>query len=1345
MNTHPSGWRCTANHLMTLLTTFSLSLAALGMSGPTTAQTGLTDDPAADYQIWRDDEIFLPFPGTGQLQSTSYEYNPVDETLSNPLPYCQSTATSGSQIAAAAGRIMSPYSDQVVVVYPGAGNNLEVRFADACNLAKPTVSTGPSALLGASSGMPALATPLDAGFPWWYDVATGDLDKYPDADLNYRDEVVVAYMTPGSDTASDPGSYLQPVVAVIDYRANATAPTVTTMKVVDAMYKYSFGIWAGRSVPIIPLSVVTGDFDDDNHQEIAVAYMRDWRNFGVAVFRYTTTETDGVVSHSLSQGPFAAFPTINPSEPQPSRWGFQGTIDAAAGDFDGDGRDELAVAAVEYGTYDPPRIAVDLRTLEAQEAGDTSLTMTLVSSLIPYQDESNGDDFVAGVQLVAGLFKYAPSNDPTVDSFNINRRQLALATNGSSGAVDLRTLVYDANLTPTLPAASEGYAPYRRIPASGSPPGRLNFWLAAGGFNGLRSGDSAADMVWSLAFTTWADNGQVLYLFDPNPSTGALGTAPFTKTLSTIANTSKSTSVAPVVAYDYGMPPTGIQTPGVLYGDSQYLGAPVYFRIEGIPMVDYILQEPPKHVYWKITQPDGDCKQQYAVCNVSAQDAFTLGKTDTTTIGMTSDYHDTYDNSWGVSETATIGFAYKPMPLLPPKVEGSFTESFGYDFAEHHDDYNRNQTQRTLTLQHAATRDDAIGYRVQSIDVWRYPVFGVAVQDPDGNEMPNAFLDITAPTPNDDMSLTGGIDALDWYQPVHENNNILSYPKPAYGTTPEEDFYEPADMGSFQIPCTDTTGKTCDHDAQGHPLSSKTIEGPLLKNPKRLTWSGTAPTVTLTDTWSETEGTTHSWSRTLKNSEEVKMTGRIKLAFVPGLSVNVNAAVAFNGKWSWGGAHTMEMTSNDVNTITLSVPPGVPSRAYRFFPSFYVTDDGTTKVGFAVDTNTAGGQIFWDGEYCGQPDPALNLPLRFDGWTEAGVTKWTPNTLDSRKLMRGFFVRHDEADPDTGDYPEYDGAPTVGDLVRLEARVYNYSLCQTVDPPDGMKVRFDFVPLDSSTHVPDFTKRTTITEARVDNPYAVFGSPYTTIDPIGPREMTTAVINWDTSKLDLNGEFEKNYRIYVVLDPDDAVKNEKYETESTATRTYAPDGINCLGATKPAACMDPGQNNEGFREVKVAAIEAAGPHLVEPADVHLARDALAARDPSHPRIWRIKIVQVEEGQPLQLRVRVDTDMPGGHYAHLQLYDGNPEKGGRMLADKLAFTGNPDGSYVWIEWTPTKLGLHRLYAKVLESAMDTNIGNAIDDLMVMVHRPKRKVISPFELLQWLRAKNDCLLKNCQGTW
>jgi hypothetical protein len=1327
------------------LTTLGLSLAALawalGTSAPTMAQTGLTEDPAGDYQIWRDDEIFLPFPGTGQLQSASYEYNPADKTLSTALPYCNPTATAGSQIAAAAGRIMSPYSDQVVVAYPGAGNNLEVRFADACNLANTAVNTGPTVLVGTSSGMPALAVPMDTSLPWWLDVATGDLDKYPDADLNYRDEVVVAYATAGADS-----DHATPVVAVLDYTANASMPTVTWLKVEDSIDISdaidSLGM-PHMAVPLIPLSVVTGDFDGDTRKEIAVAYQKRLNAVGVALFSYTTSKSDVEITHTLEAVSPLQFSRTPVADLSPEL-GYQGTIDAAAGDFDGDGKDELAVAAVQWGQLEHngmPRIAVDLKTFKADEA----LKMIQVSAAIPYEDSSEGEMFVSRAQIAAGLFKYVPNNDPTVEDFDLNRRQLALTTMGSSGAVDLRILVYDANLTPTLPGATEGYASHQRIPASGSPPGRLNFWLAAGGFNGLRSSDSAADMVWSLAFTTWANNGQVLYLYQPNPSTGALPTTPFTKTLSAIKNPSPLTSVAPVVAYDYGMQPTGVQTPGVLYGDSQYLGAPVYFRIDGIPMVDYILQEPPKHVYWKITEPDGDCKQQYAVCNVSAQDAFTLGKTDTATIGMTSDYHDTYDNSWGLSETATIGFAYKPMPLLPPKAEGSFTESFGYDFAEHHDDYNKNQTQRTLTLTHAATRDDAIGYRVQSIDVWRYPVFGVNAEDPNGNEMPNAFLDITAPTPNEDKSLTGGIDALDWYQPVHENNNILSYPKPAYGTTPEEDFYEPADMGSFQIPCTDTTGKTCDHDAQGHPLSSKTIEGPLLKNPKRLTWSGTAPTVTLTDTWSETEGTTHSWSRTLKNSEEVKMTGRIKLAFVPGLSVNVNAAVAFNGKWSWGGAHTMEMTSNDVNTITLSVPPGVPSRAYRFFPSFYVTDDGTTKVGFAVDTNTAGGQIFWDGEYCGQPDPALNLPLRFDGWTEAGVTKWTPNTLDSRKLMRGFFVRHDEADPDTGDYPEYDGAPTVGDLVRLEARVYNYSLCQTIDPPDGMKVRFDFVPLDSSTHVPDFTKRTTITEARVDNPYAVFGSPYTTIDPIGPREMTTAVINWDTSKLDLNGEFEKNYRIYVVLDPDDAVKNEKYETESTATRTYAPDGINCLGATKPAACMDPGQNNEGFREVKVAAIEAAGPHLVEPADVHLARDALAARDPSHPRIWRIKIVQVEEGQPLQLRVRVDTDMPGGHYAHLQLYDGNPEKGGRMLADKLAFTGNPDGSYVWIEWTPTKLGLHRLYAKVLESAMDTNIGNAIDDLMVMVHRPKRKVISPFELLQWLRAKNDCLLKNWQGTW
>ena len=461
------------------------------------------------------------------------------------------------------------------------------------------------------------------------------------------------------------------------------------------------------------------------------------------------------------------------------------------------------------------------------------------------------------------------------------------------------------------------------------------------------------------------------------------------------------------------------------------------------------------------------------------------------------------------------------------------------------------------------------------------------------------------------------------------------------------------------------------------------------------------------------------------------MTGRIPLSVNPrGLKLKLDLNITFNGKWSWGGAHTTEMKSDEVKTLKLSVPAGVPSEAYNVYPSFYVSNNGTTKVGFAVDMDTFGGSEFWYREYSQQPDPALNLPLRFNASTVSSATVWTPNTLDSRKLMRGFFVRHADADPKTGDFPEYDGPPTAGDQVRLEARVYNYSLGPIVNPLGGMKVRFDYVPIDSTTHVPDFTKRMTITEARDDNPHAVLGSPYTTIDPLVPRGMTTAVINWDTRELDFGGKLEQDYRIYVVLDPDNAVPNEKYETESTASRAYAPIDPNtklpiaeCYDPNQvpfPAMCIDPGQNNEGYRVVKVVQIPASDPRFGTPADIHLKKDALAARDASDPGVWLTHTVQAEEGQRLELRIKVDTDMLGAHYGHLLIYDGDPEKGGTLIAHKQAFTGDPDGSYVWAEWTPTEPGPHLLYAKVLESSVDdTQPGNAIDDLMVVVHKAKEK--------------------------
>jgi len=227
------------------------------------------------------------------------------------------------------------------------------------------------------------------------------------------------------------------------------------------------------------------------------------------------------------------------------------------------------------------------------------------------------------------------------------------------------------------------------------------------------------------------------------------------------------------------------------------------------------------------------------------------------------------------------------------------------------------------------------------------------------------------------------------------------------------------------------------------------------------------------------------------------------------------------------------------------------------------------------------------------------------------------------------------------------------------------------------------------------------------------GNDYTTIPFIDPRGMETAAINWQIPTFSDNES--KSYRIYVVLDPDNNIANEKYETESAETRTYCPDYADC--SENPSYYIDPGQNNEGWREMTVLASLPSGlaslpgdPRFEHPADVHLKSDALAAINPRGRLVTRT--VQAYEGQPLKIRVRIDTDYAGENNAHLLLFNGDPYDG-KLIANRLAFTGDPDGNYVWIEWTPKDLGPHRLYAKVVESTLDTSFGNNISEELKVV--------------------------------
>ncbi len=1259
-----------------LAVALSLPLGVLGTPGLSLAQTDATD-PAADYQMWRDDEIFMPLWVGNNFESTSYEYDPNDGTLSPPLSYCNPLETPwyNLQVDAAAGRVMSPYSDQVIMAYAASeGNNLDLRFADRCDQVTHS-DIGPWVQLGPAIGMPGFgADTKDLGY---YDITIGDLDRQTDVNLSYRDEVVVAY----AGTTANPDIFTL-TVAVVDYTKLTSgywpeAPTVTWMNVEGATVNRS--IVQTNQYGVMPLAVTTGDFDGDTHKEIAVAYLKSSLTLGVAVFSYTTHENeDGTVTHSLD-----LVQSIESSADQWSGWSpeaMPGSIDAVAGDLDGNGKDELSVGAIVQGIslFSDAGLSgasVNLKTFRFNSA----LLMTEVApntpATIPFRQELGNS---TRVRLATGLFKFVPDSDPLKD-FGLSRRQLAVALQDDFGDVNVHTLVYDSNLWPT-------FNPGQLIRAAAP----LNFWIAGGGFKGVRSSASADDVVWSLAISTWNQTGRTLSLLDRDPSTGAFRSPFLTETLSTIGNMLTPRTSAPLVAYDHGQPTLIAESTTVLAGDSMYLGAPLYMVLEGAYTFDYILQEPPKHVYW-----DPELK---TIVNISGKDAFTVGTTDKQEIGVTNSSKDNTDKSWGVSESASGTISFAGGLIRPPKAEATLSETVGYDYKEHDATYDKDMEQRTVALSHNADRDDAIRYRIQNIDVWRYCVYGANFEDLDENPMVG-FMDITRPGTIEEL-ITSGTTEIDVYQPVHENNNILSYPSPTGGE------YNPTDMGSFQVQCTDVDcfepnydEEMCECDKDPDTgLLIQTIYEPLVD---KVTWTygGTSGTQEWSDTRTSTEGKERSTSKTLTANEDIK--GTMRLNF-PEARIKVSGTldIAAHESWSWSDSSTMETTTSELTSIKLSIPTGNSSESYHFYPVFYVATDGTMKVTFAVDPMTDNSESFWKGLYGGQPDPALNLPNRFNATTEALKTVWYPNTGDNRKLIRGFFVRQWEADEVTGEYTEYAGPPNAGDVVRLECRVYNYSTGQSVT---NLKVRFEYIEIDqASGH--EIGTRTPIIDVQMPNDTGT-GNDYTIIPSLAPRGMAKAAVNWQIPSF--SDKASKDYRIYVVLDPDNGIKNEKYETESTETRTYCPDYADC---TNPANYIDPGQNNEGWRKVTVLASLPTATDFERPADVHLKSDALAAINPRGKLVTTT--VQAYERQPLKIRVRIDTDYPGAESAHLLLFDGDPYDG-KLIANRLAFTGDPDGSYVWIEWVPTELGPHRLYARVMESTLDTNLGNNISDELKVV--------------------------------
>lgn len=1155
------------------------------------ARPGETD-PAAGFSEWPDDEIYLTTPllaGSTPARSYSRVYEASSDlgklTLKEEVQYAVATDQHDA-IAVAAGRFLSPEKESVAQAYRN-GSGIDVRMLK----------------LPVSATLTSLANRAP-GCTDFFDIAAGDLDGLL-WDWERRDEVVVAYAQPG-------GNNKYPVrVVVLDLgAASESSPAATAQTAATAA-----GTLDGASIlaaAILPLdnalAVATGDFDGNGLDEIAVAYLSGPSSLTIEIFRYSATRNStGHVTRSLE--PLA---TGSIELATVTKW--LANLSAAAGDLNGDGRDELALGTANYVDGD---IHEHVRVISFVEAPSG---LTVRPTTITDLRSGAAQNTTGRVEVAAGLFRFDPANQ-----FDLQRRQIAVAYSHLDNVV-LRTIEYQSDLTDTL-------SPPVNLP--GKP---AVFSLATGRFQGPVTATNG-DPSWSVAAISWDGASNVCSLALFQTASGAAPTLRSQLQYTTPTPPYSAGNRLGLTAFDYD-------------GDNMFLGAPVHFTVQDLVNADFILQEPPKHAYYDEAEEE--------VVNVSRSDDFhisltsTAGKTVEASSKDTASYALGHSREWSAGGTAGGGINIGILKL-GAEVTTEFDSTLKNDYSKNQSYYNSSYQESSYTFTANTNRDDYVVAQMQIYDIWRYRIYGM---EADSETYP--FMDFILPGPVSGQRVQSGGLNLDWYQPVHENGNILSYP--------QHSPYLPPDLGSYTLP------------------NESVFKGLMYGGNVLSFFDGNSDSTSLQWSSASGGGSERSYSRTLSKSSSLKITAKVTAEiFSANLSASGSYAIGSSEDNSWGDTKTSDVKVSNSTGFVLNKPAGDSSKAYGFYPLIYTTNDGTMKATYYVDPLASEyGKYWWLENYGLKPDLALNLPLRF----LATSGDWVPNERDTRKKMRGFFVKGYDDQAQTY-YDVRSSALLQNQTVTLQARVYNYAVENgaTTVVPDDAKVRFSYVPFDASSYS-EVGARVPIGET-------------TLLQPLPAQQMTTVSMEWTPPSL--GAEVSKQqYRIYVELDPDDDI-DEKYETEA-------------------AGDLDPGQNNEGYSDVTVVKSALAGSGDSEPGDVGIGPDTMTVVNADGEVVGGD--VAAYRDEPLRVGVMVTSDKASLESSYVLLYDGDPDQDGVLIGIQEVFTGDPEGTTVWFDWMPTLEGSHHLYSKVLQSVHDTAPGNNVGVLEIIILEREQGEPGPF---------------------
>ena len=982
-----------------------------------------------------------------------------------------------------------------------------------------------------------------------------------------------------------------------------------------------------------------GDFDGDGILEIAVAHSGgQWTNkINIMIYKFEINEDSVQVTHHFLE---------------PVEISIQShcvALDLTAGDFDGDFKDEIFVT---YHNYDAYKVKGAIVELDEENELSMPFSGVVLTDRIPSHYNT--------LRTTSGLFAF-DEDHPSVFT-----RQIAVCLNDLRMGRGLYCEFFD----PIEMTELQSLGHYHRA---------LHTWgtleISAGNFIGhgvdpdnnpqtlpveqlaVASSYSPGDQYWDVELDI------IDPLMDPAPDCVYHEKHPFTLP-------GNFPLPVTVVAYDRD-------------GDSWQLGRPARIVAPSNLQVDYVLQEPPKHVDYLPTNPDDPEDQwKWDVVNVGGYMDFKVVFADKEGTSTTNKTSSTSSTTTGAGVDIDVKASVKKnfgVDIVKTEFGAESDTKMNWEWSSKESSYNSQYHERTSTYTASASLDDTLHGAYTTYDIWRFPILGLETDDPDN---PYTFYEVVLPGLHADRFTGGGMNMPSLYQPAHENHNIFSYPQ---FTGDHSDKWLPPDLGSYLIPDPD------------NPDQEKEVTD-IMNDGATYFWDANPYSIDIEWTDEAEEGAEREWDKSFGISED--LTTYANFEFFLKAKVSVSTTGSYSKNTSLGGTTTSQSKNSSSKGLKIDIPGGEnPDKSYAFKSAVYVSsNNGTFKVTHAVNPlgseSSAG---WWRSQYGRKPDPALNLPNRMEHHGAAGVDPehWTLRDVDDsiRKQMRGVWLRNSEKNPASGEYDRLNRPMHDGETVQLCARVYNYSLTK---PTGRFQVKFYYQTWDKEENHPigDLQTQDAMT-TYVDNLYGVQ-------DINNPNKaMQEVCVPFDTTGLS-QPDLNIVYRFFVNLDePDDVDEIHEFkdangnEIAHGNNSGYWPwsGGLPILQADDSSE-LKSDEDMLNYRhlwlEDDALSID-AGEGLVSEGSEELYTD-----------------------ETYDLRVHIRTLNSRDYTHHVMFYDGDPEFGGELIAIEPLVGLQGTHNYAWTTWTPMEAGEYDLFVRVLEDHKDPVPGDAWDTPVSYTH-------------------------------